>query len=70
MSIYMYFVIFKESAVDFQEIEEALMIVKQRKTQGEQELEFLQKVDDEKHKGFYFKKIYYTCLDTLFVLKC
>ena len=50
MSIY--FVIFKESAVDFQEIEEALMIVKQRKTQGEQELEFLQKVDDEKHKGF------------------
>ena len=41
----------KESAVDFQEIEEALMIVKQRKEKGVQELDFLEKVEDEKQRG-------------------
>ena len=43
----------QESAVDFQEIEEALVIVKQRKEAQNQELDFLQKVDDEKHKGIF-----------------
>ena len=43
----------KESAVDFQEIEEALMIVKQRKEQQNQELDFLQRVDDEQGKGIW-----------------
>ena len=41
----------KESAIDFQEIEEALMIVKQRKERENQELEFLEKVDDETNIG-------------------
>lgn len=40
----------KESAVDFQEIEEALVLIKHRKEQGSQDLDFLEKVDDEKHK--------------------
>ena len=42
---------FQESAVDFQEIEEALMIVKQRKAKDDQELDFLLKVDNEKVRG-------------------
>ncbi|XP_048576646.1 protein fantom-like isoform X2 [Nematostella vectensis] len=37
----------KESAVDFQEIEEALVLIKQRKEKGSQDLDFLEKVDDE-----------------------
>ena len=37
--------------MDFQEIEEALMIVKQRKERQNQELDFLYKVDEEQHKG-------------------
>ena len=37
--------------MDFSEIEEALMIVKSRKEQQSQELDFLQKVDEEKEKG-------------------
>ena len=41
----------KESAVDFGEIEEALMIVKSRKEQQSQELDFLQRVDEEKERG-------------------
>ncbi|XP_074644933.1 protein fantom-like isoform X2 [Tubulanus polymorphus] len=40
----------KESAIDFTEIEEALMIVKQKREKGDQQLEFLQKVDSEKDK--------------------
>ena len=47
---------FQESAVDFQEIEEALLIVKQRKEKESQELDFLHKVDDERHKGLFGKK--------------
>ncbi|XP_022097495.1 protein fantom-like [Acanthaster planci] len=37
----------RESAVDFQELEEALIIVKRRKEKGSQNLEFLEKVDEE-----------------------
>ncbi|XP_077993112.1 protein fantom-like [Glandiceps talaboti] len=40
----------KESAVDFQELEEALILVKKRKEKGSQELEFLEKVDEELNK--------------------
>ncbi|RMX59574.1 hypothetical protein pdam_00003649, partial [Pocillopora damicornis] len=40
----------KESAVDFQEIEEALVLIKHRKEKGSQDLDFLEKVDDEKSK--------------------
>ncbi|CAH1779675.1 unnamed protein product [Owenia fusiformis] len=40
----------RESAVDFQEIEEALVIVKQRKEKGTQDLDFLEKVDGVKQK--------------------
>ncbi|KAK2187638.1 hypothetical protein NP493_159g03000 [Ridgeia piscesae] len=40
----------KESAIDFEEIEEALMIVKQRKEKDSHELDFLHKVDDERSK--------------------
>lgn len=43
--------IWQESVVDFQEIEEALMIVKQRKEKANQELEFLEKVDNMKTEG-------------------
>ena len=42
---------FKESAIDFQEIEEALTIVKQRKEKESHQLDFLHKVDDERSKG-------------------
>ncbi|CAD5117963.1 DgyrCDS6705 [Dimorphilus gyrociliatus] len=38
----------KESAVDMQEIEEALILVKRRKEKENQELDFLHKVDDER----------------------
>lgn len=38
----------KESAVDMQEIEEALILVKKRKEKENQELDFLQKVEDER----------------------
>ena len=41
----------QESAIDFQEIEEALMIVKQRKETESHDLDFLHKVDDERSKG-------------------
>ena len=37
--------------VDFQEIEEALMLVKQRKERANQELDFLHKVDNIKSEG-------------------
>ncbi|XP_077868086.1 protein fantom-like [Saccoglossus kowalevskii] len=40
----------KESAVDFQELEEALILVKKRKEAGSQNLEFLERVDDELNK--------------------
>ncbi|XP_020602821.1 protein fantom-like isoform X2 [Orbicella faveolata] len=40
----------KESAVDFQEIEEALVLIKHRKEKGSQDLDFLEKVDDEMNK--------------------
>ncbi|XP_067934908.1 protein fantom-like [Watersipora subatra] len=40
----------KESAVDFTEIEEALVLVKQRKEREEDNLDFLHKVSDEKNK--------------------
>lgn len=40
----------KESAVDFQEIEEALVLIKHRKEKGSQDLDFLEKVDDERSK--------------------
>ncbi|XP_038049511.1 protein fantom-like isoform X2 [Patiria miniata] len=40
----------RESAVDFQELEEALIIVKKRKEKGSQDLEFLEKVDEEMNK--------------------
>ncbi|XP_064640394.1 protein fantom-like isoform X3 [Lineus longissimus] len=42
----------KESAVDFTEIEETLVLVKQKKEKGEQELDFLQKVDGETRKDY------------------
>ncbi|XP_033116274.1 protein fantom-like isoform X2 [Anneissia japonica] len=37
----------KESAIDFAEIEEALILVKRRKEQGSQDLDFLERVDEE-----------------------
>ena len=37
-----------------QEIEEALMIEKKKKEKGNQDLDFLQKVDDEQNKGMIF----------------
>ncbi|RUS82637.1 hypothetical protein EGW08_009590 [Elysia chlorotica] len=40
----------KESAVDFTEIEEALVLIKQRKQQDQQPPDFLQAVDDELNK--------------------
>ena len=42
---------FQESAIDFQEIEEALTIVKQRKEKESHQLDFLHKVDDERGRG-------------------
>ena len=44
-------IVFQESAVDFTEIEEALVLVKQRKEREEDNLDFLHKVSDEKNKG-------------------
>lgn len=41
----------QDSAVNMQELEEALVIVKQRREETNPELEFLHKVDDEKNKG-------------------
>ena len=41
----------QDSAVNFQEIEEALVIVKQRREKTNPELDFLQKVDEEHGKG-------------------
>ena len=43
--------VIQESVVDFQEIEEALMLVKQRKEQANQDLDFLNKVDNIKGQG-------------------
>ena len=37
--------------MDFTEVEEALLLIKSRKAKEEQNLEFLEKVDDEKIKG-------------------
>ena len=52
-----YFLCYQESAVDFQEIEEALMIIKQRKAKDNQDgLDFLEKVDGEKVKGKIINK--------------
>lgn len=41
----------QESAVDMRELEEALVIVKKKKEKGDQELDFLHKVEEEKHMG-------------------
>ena len=46
-----YLSLLQESAVDFQEIEEALMIVKQKREKENQELDFLHKVEEEQVKG-------------------
>ena len=48
---------FQESAVDFTEIEEALVLVKQRKEREEDNLDFLTKVSDEKNKGLCWKEL-------------
>ncbi|XP_078607511.1 protein fantom-like isoform X2 [Branchiostoma floridae x Branchiostoma japonicum] len=40
----------KESAVDFQELEEALVLIKTRKERGSQNLDFLEKVEEEKSR--------------------
>ncbi|XP_062502017.1 protein fantom-like isoform X2 [Corticium candelabrum] len=37
----------KESAINFREIEEALVLIKMRKEKGQQSFDFLEKVDDE-----------------------
>lgn len=50
-AIVMYGMCLKDSAINMQEIEEALVIVKQRQQSRTPELEFLQKVDEEHHKG-------------------
>ena len=56
--------IFQESAVDFTEIEEALVLVKQRKQNLQAQPEFLQKVDEEFEKGMIINEPYHekTCL--------
>ena len=41
----------QDSAVNMDELEEALVIVKQRKEENNPELHFLHKVDEEKNKG-------------------
>ncbi|XP_033626403.1 protein fantom-like isoform X2 [Asterias rubens] len=47
----------KESAIDFQELEEALIIVKKRKEKVSQDLEFLEKVDEEMNKDLKMQVI-------------
>ena len=47
-----------------QEIEEALMIVKKKKEKGNQDLDFLQKVDDEQNKGRIFIQTHVNSLST------
>lgn len=42
---------FQESAIDFSEIEEALVLVKQKKQQSVPDPDFLQRVDREMSKG-------------------
>jgi len=41
----------QDSAVNMEELEEALVIVKQRKEETNPELHFLHKVDEEQNKG-------------------
>jgi len=41
----------QDSAVNMEELEEALVIVKQRREENNPELDFLHKVDAEKNKG-------------------
>jgi len=41
----------QDSAVNMEELEEALVIVKQRREENNPELDFLHKVDDKKNKG-------------------
>jgi len=41
----------QDSAVNMEELEEALVIVKQRREENNPELDFLHKVDMEKNKG-------------------
>ena len=48
--------------MDFQEVEEALLIVKQRREKKSQELDFLHKVDDEQHKGKLIQRIFKECI--------
>ena len=45
------FDVFQESEVDFTEIEEALVLIKQKKQREQAPPDFLQKVDDELNKG-------------------
>lgn len=51
----------KDSAINMQEIEEALVIVKQRQQARTPELEFLQKVDEEQHKGEISELVFLNC---------
>ena len=41
----------QDSAVNMEELEEALVIVKQRREENNPELDFLHKVDEEQNKG-------------------
>ena len=41
----------QDSAVNMDELEEALVIVKQRREENNPELHFLHKVDEEQNKG-------------------
>lgn len=59
----------QESAIDFSEIEEALVLVKQKKQQSVPDPDFLQRVDREMSKGenmvsLYKYKDIYTCICT------
>jgi hypothetical protein len=46
-------ILLQESAIDFTEIEEALVLVKQKKQKSIPDPDFLQKVDVEMSKGKY-----------------
>ena len=54
MLIAFFYVTIQESAVDFTEIEEALVLVKQKKQKLQAHPDFLQKVDEEFEKGKVF----------------
>jgi len=57
----------QDSAVNIEEVEEALAVVRQRREEGNPELDFLHKVDDEQNRGCQYL-VLHPCQFTVIII--